>query len=97
MFIFGFLAFALARTLGWLPDLHFSSPTFFSAPAADPHLADWLQKISTWCIIISMAGVGLETRFHAMKQTGAKPFMAALIGALVIAVMVFVLITVLHL
>jgi uncharacterized integral membrane protein (TIGR00698 family) len=97
MFVFGFLAFALARTLGWLPDLHFSDPKFFTVPAANPHLADWLQKLSTWCIIISMAGVGLETRFHAMKQTGAKPFMAASIGAVVIALMVFVLINVLHL
>lgn len=97
MFVFGFLAFALARTLGWLPVLHFSSPSFFAAPATDPSLADWLVKFSSWCIIISMAGVGLETRFHAMKQTGAKPFVAALIGVLVVASLVFVLIKALHL
>jgi uncharacterized integral membrane protein (TIGR00698 family) len=92
MFIFGFLAFALARTLGWLPVLHFLEPKFFAAPAQDPTLADWLVKFSSWCIIISMAGVGLETRFNAMKQTGAKPFVAALIGVLVVATMVLVLI-----
>jgi uncharacterized integral membrane protein (TIGR00698 family) len=92
MFVFGFLAFALARTLGWLPTLHFNAPTFFTKPAQDPTLADWLVKFSSWCIVISMAGVGLETRFHAMKQTGAKPFIAALIGVLVVATMVFVLI-----
>ncbi|MDB6058682.1 MAG: hypothetical protein JWO95_2526 [Verrucomicrobiales bacterium] len=92
MFIFGFLAFALAQTLGWLPTLHFNSPTFFNAPMQDPKLGEWLVKISSWCIIISMAGVGLETRFHAMKQTGPKPFVAALIGVLVVASLVFVLI-----
>ncbi|MGZ4974912.1 MAG: YeiH family protein [Limisphaerales bacterium] len=84
-FVFGFLAFALAHTLGWLPTLHFAGPTWFSAPKTDPDLAKLLVKVSTWCIIISMAGVGLETRFHAMKQTGAKPFIAALIGVLVVA------------
>jgi uncharacterized integral membrane protein (TIGR00698 family) len=92
MFVFGFLAFALAHTLGWLPTLHFSAPTFFAAPTQDPNMADWLVKISSWCIIISMAGVGLETRFHAMKQTGAKPFVAALIGVLVVASLVLILI-----
>ena len=88
MFVFGFLAFALAHTLGWLPELHFSAPSLFGTPAKDPKLADWLVKFSSWCIIISMAGVGLETRFHAMKQTGAKPFVAALIGVLVVASLV---------
>jgi uncharacterized membrane protein YadS len=88
MFVFGFLAFALARTLGWLPTLHWSSPAFFTAPTKDPGLGDLLVKFSTWCIIISMAGVGLETRFHAMKQTGAKPFVAALIGVLVVGTLV---------
>jgi uncharacterized integral membrane protein (TIGR00698 family) len=88
MFVFGFLAFALAHTLNWLPTLHFTSPQFFGAPASDPKLADVLVKFSTWCIIISMAGVGLETRFHAMKQTGLKPFIAALIGVLVVATLV---------
>jgi uncharacterized integral membrane protein (TIGR00698 family) len=88
MFVFGFLAFALAHTLGWLPQLHFSTPSFFKAPDTDPKLADWLVKFSSWCIIISMAGVGLETRFHAMRQTGAKPFVAALIGVLVVATLV---------
>ena len=31
MFVFGFLAFALARTLGWLPTLHFDAPKLLCA------------------------------------------------------------------
>jgi uncharacterized membrane protein YadS len=97
MFVFGFLALALAQTFGWLPELHFSSPRFFGVPAADPKLGDWLINLSSWCIITSMAGVGLETRFHAMKQTGPKPFVAALIGGVVVSVLVLILINILHL
>jgi uncharacterized membrane protein YadS len=39
-----------------------------------------------------MAGVGLETRFAALRRTGVKPFVASLLAALAIAVLLLVLI-----
>jgi len=93
MFVFGFLAMALLRTLGLLPDLHFVKSRVFEG--GNFPLAQSLDQISKYCIVISMTGVGLETRFAAMKQTGAKPFLASLLAAVVIAVMVLILIRVL--
>jgi uncharacterized membrane protein YadS len=45
---------------------------------------------------LSMAGVGLETKFKAMRQTGLRPFVAATISALVIALVILGLIEVFH-
>jgi uncharacterized integral membrane protein (TIGR00698 family) len=85
MFVLGFLAMALLRSLGWLPDMTFNKPAFFAASAAPVSLATLCDTVSKYCIVISMAGVGLETRFSAMKQTGWKPLIASLIAVLVIA------------
>jgi uncharacterized membrane protein YadS len=41
---------------------------------------------------MSMAGVGLETKLKAMKKTGLKPFLAATLSALIIAVVILGLI-----
>jgi len=60
-----------------------------------PHtfgLAAIAEQTSRFCIIISMAGVGLETRFAALRQTGVKPLGASLLAALAVAVLVLVLI-----
>jgi uncharacterized integral membrane protein (TIGR00698 family) len=50
------------------------------------------QVCSGFCIVMSMAGVGLETRFNAMKKTGLRPLLAATISALIIAVVILALI-----
>ena len=47
---------------------------------------------SNFFIVMSMAGVGLETKFSAMRQTGLRPFFAAAVSALVIASVVLGLI-----
>jgi len=46
--------------------------------------------------VMSMAGVGLETKFAAMRQTGWRPFVAAAASALIIATVVLGLIRLLH-
>jgi uncharacterized integral membrane protein (TIGR00698 family) len=92
MFVFGFLAFALLRSLHLLPELHFAASNFISEKNRIVDLPALCDKLSKYCIVISMAGVGLETRFSAMKQTGLKPFMASLVAALVITALIFFLI-----
>jgi uncharacterized integral membrane protein (TIGR00698 family) len=96
-FILGFLALALLNTLGFLPKLtmHLNGP-IFKAADHQVNLAGSLEQASKFLITISMAGVGLETKFSSMKQTGLKPFVASLIAALVIAVLILFLIQTLH-
>ena len=90
MFVVGFLAVALLNTSGLLPKLtfHIAEGGVLSSGDRDWNLAGSLEQISKVCIIISMAGVGLETKFAAMRQTGLKPFGASLIAVLVVAVMI---------
>jgi len=96
MFVFGFLAVAILRTLGLLPQLNFSGVAFFGGNHS-VNLAALLESISKYCIVISMAGVGLETKFSALKRTGVRPLIVSLIAAIVIAVLIFTLIRVLGL
>lgn len=86
-FVFGFLALALLRAKGWLPDISVHFPDQV-AGASDPQysLPDVAQKCSAFFITMSMAGVGLETKFKAMKQTGLRPLVAATISATAITV-----------
>ena len=93
MFVAGFLAMALLKTLGLLPDLtvHVAKGAL-NAGDHDLSLAGLAEQISKLCITISMAGVGMETKFAAMRQTGLKPFGASLIAVLVVAGLILALI-----
>ena len=95
MFVVGFLAMALLRTRGLLPDFTVQmARNPFNSALVERHLslAGISEQISKICITISMAGVGLETKFASMKQTGLKPFLASLIAVLILAVLILVLI-----
>lgn len=94
LFVLGFLGMALLRTIGLMPALTFDfpNPAFFSAGRHAVGLEKLFEEISKYCIIISMAGVGLETQFSSMKQTGMKPFIASLVTALLIGVLILALI-----
>ena len=93
MFVLGFLAMALLKTRGLLPDV-----TFHVAQGALNSgdyrfsLGSTAEQISKLCITISMAGVGMETKFASMRQTGLKPFGASLIAVLVVAALILALI-----
>jgi uncharacterized integral membrane protein (TIGR00698 family) len=96
-FVFGFLVLALLRTLGWLPDFtgHWSPDAVAVNPANLDFkfsMADLSQMGANFFIVMSMAGVGLETKFSAMKQTGLRPFFAAAASAIIIATVVLSLI-----
>lgn len=92
-FVLGFLGMALLKTMGLLPDLtvHVSKGVF-QAGNHDLSLGGLSEQISKICITISMAGVGLETKFASMKQTGLKPFAVSLAAVLVLASLILALI-----
>jgi uncharacterized integral membrane protein (TIGR00698 family) len=93
MFVLGFLGMALLKTCGLIPDVTFHGGTRLLNPGEHRYsLASLAETVSKFCIIISMAGVGLETRFSAMKQTGLKPLGAAFFAIVVIAGLILLLI-----
>ena len=94
----GFLAIALLRTLGWLPDLAVHLPNAAVGSAIDRKydVAQSAQWAANFFITMSMAGVGLETKFSDMKKTGFRPFFAGLATAIVIAISILGLIKLLH-
>ena len=97
--MFGFLALALLRTLGWLPDLTVHLPAAAGVGHVERDFSSsrpWRKLAPIFFIVMSMAGVGLETKFSAMRQTGWRPFFAAAVCALVIASVVLGLIELLH-
>ncbi|MGH7951910.1 MAG: YeiH family protein [Limisphaerales bacterium] len=93
-FVFGFLAMALLRTLGLLPDLtvHLPRVAWAGNVQTDFSTIAIAQKSATFCLVMSMAAVGLETKISALKRTGAKPFLAGLISSLIITVAILGLI-----
>lgn len=87
-FIFGFLALAFLRAQGWLPDIAVHFPNQIAAGQADKQfsLPEVAQSCSAFVVAMSMGGVGLETKFKALKQTGLRPLLAAAISAVAITV-----------
>jgi uncharacterized membrane protein YadS len=92
------LALALLQTLGWLPDLtvHLPHAAGVSHIERDYSVARAAQWGASFLITLSMAGVGLETKFADMRKTGWRPFFAGLVTALVIAVTILGLIKLRH-
>lgn len=94
-FVLGFLLLAFLQTKGWLPEVsvHFPGQDMAGGVAPKPYnLQAILLQCSTFFIVMSMAGVGLETKFTAMRKTGLRPLLAAAVSALIIAVVILVLI-----
>ncbi|MDE3113583.1 MAG: putative sulfate exporter family transporter [Chloroflexota bacterium] len=69
LFVLGFLALALLRTLGIIT----------------PALAGPIDYAATTLILIALAGVGLNTRVVQLRSIGATPFFAGLATASVLA------------
>jgi uncharacterized integral membrane protein (TIGR00698 family) len=93
-FVFGFLAMAMLRTLGWLPDLtvHLPSAAWAGDVRRNLDLGSLAHQGSTFFLGMSMAAVGLETKVAALKRTGPKPLLAGLISSVAIAVIILLLI-----
>jgi uncharacterized integral membrane protein (TIGR00698 family) len=88
-FIFGFLALAFLRAQGWLPDItvHFPNQVVAAGQVDKQfNLPDIAQSCSAFAVAMSMGGVGVETKFKALKQTGLRPLLAAAISAVAITV-----------
>jgi len=72
LFVVGFLFLALINTLGGVRAL---------SAATGTDVTQSLQHAAKFLILIALAGVGLSTRFEAMRKTGMKPFYVGLATA----------------
>lgn len=78
-FVLGFVAMALLNTLGVFP-----------APVVSA-----VNEVSSFLILMALAGVGLGTNLSQMRKTGLRPFYLGLFAASTVAVFSIVMITLL--
>ncbi len=88
LFVLGFLAMSVVRTVGDL-----GSPAFGVLPAADWHaLVGTIKRLAEVFLAVAMAGVGLGTSIAGMREIGLKPFGVGLAAALLVGVVSIALI-----
>jgi uncharacterized integral membrane protein (TIGR00698 family) len=80
LFVFGFVAMTLIRTLGDLG----SQPFGLLSTEAWERLIDTAGKVAGWCLVVAMASVGLGTSFVRLKSLGLKPLAVGLLAALLV-------------
>ncbi len=90
-FVLGFLAMALARSFGLLPEITLNWSHLPWAEAGSEISGDsshFFKIASGFLLAMSMAGVGLQTRLASFRGIGLRPVIAAAVASLVIAVVV---------
>jgi uncharacterized integral membrane protein (TIGR00698 family) len=80
MFVFGFLAMSLLRTLGDLGERPFG----VLSPEVWAQLISWATKTATLCLAVAMAAVGLGTSFTRLRGLGLRPLGVGLFAAAVV-------------
>jgi uncharacterized integral membrane protein (TIGR00698 family) len=86
LFVFGFVAMALLRTLGDLGARPFGG---LLSPESWSETIGALSSLSSWCLTIAMASVGLGTNLTRLRALGARPLVAGLGAALTVGAVSF--------
>ncbi|MDT5248792.1 MAG: hypothetical protein QOJ28_1426 [Mycobacterium sp.] len=69
-FVLGFLAVSAIATAGWLSKDQTAN----------------IANVSKWALLLTFAGVGLNTNFRELARSGWRPLVVAVIGLVVVAV-----------
>jgi uncharacterized integral membrane protein (TIGR00698 family) len=93
VFVLGFLALALLRTLGDLGDAPFGGAI---AAATWGQWLDGASAVSGWLLAIAMAAVGLGTDLRRIRRLGVRPLLVGLAAALAVGAVATVSIRVLE-
>jgi uncharacterized integral membrane protein (TIGR00698 family) len=80
LFIVGFLAMTLVRTIGDMS----AKPFGVLAPATWQSFLHTMDWASAWFLTVVMAAVGLSTGFAQLKRLGLRPFFVGLSAALLV-------------
>lgn len=86
LFVLGFVAMALLRTLGDLGDAPFAG---WLATGTWERWIATTQTASTWCLTVAMASVGLGTNLKRLRTLGLKPLGVGLAAAAVVGAVSF--------
>lgn len=89
-FVLGFLAIALLRTIGWVPDVtfHIAQSALWGAGSHDVSLVKVCDAASKFLIVTAMAAVGLETSVTSLRRTGMRPLLLGLTASVVISAVI---------
>jgi uncharacterized integral membrane protein (TIGR00698 family) len=93
LFVLGFVAMALVRTLGDLGEAPFGG--WMTPETWDRWIAS-TRTASTWCLTVAMASVGLGTNLKRLRRLGLKPLGVGLAAALVVGAVSFAMIELLR-
>lgn len=91
MFVFGFLAMSLLRTLGDIGE----QPFGLLSPEAWQATIGWATWTATLCLAVAMAAVGLGTSFTRLRGLGLRPLGVGLFAAVIVGCVSYVLVLVL--
>jgi uncharacterized integral membrane protein (TIGR00698 family) len=92
LFVVGFACMSALRTIGDLGDRPFGLLT----PEQWHAFLDVSKHVSTYCLGIAMAGVGLGTSIKGLKAMGLKPLGLGLVSALIVGIISTLLIKTLY-
>ena len=88
IFVFGFLAMSLLRTIGDLGDRPFG--------VLEPHvwttMIGWTTSTATLCLAVAMSAVGLGTSFTRLRGLGLRPLGVGLFAAAIVGVVSYALV-----
>ena len=84
LFVFGFVAMALLRTLG-----DWGAAPFGGLLSREQweRTTEFLSWLSSWCLVVAMASVGLATNLDRLRRLGVKPLAAGLAAAVAVGLM----------
>ncbi|HSQ69343.1 MAG TPA: putative sulfate exporter family transporter [Steroidobacteraceae bacterium] len=89
LFVLGFAAMSLLRTVGDLGDRPFG----FLEPGQWQTFIKAGKEAAGYCLAIAMAGVGLGTSIKGLRSIGLKPLMLGLASALIVGIISVTLVT----
>jgi uncharacterized integral membrane protein (TIGR00698 family) len=92
LFIVGFAAMSLLRTIGDLGDRPFG----VLDPAQWKSIVGVVKQVATYCLAIAMAAVGLGTSIKGLRAIGLKPLGVGLFSALLVGAVSWTLVSLLY-
>jgi uncharacterized integral membrane protein (TIGR00698 family) len=88
LFLFGFLALALIRSIG--------DGTGIVPAAQWKWLVQNVNELGKFLVLVAMGGIGLNTRLANMRRIGPRPFLVGLVASILLAIISLSLISALH-
>lgn len=95
LFVVGFLAFAVLRSIGDA-GLNGGGRAFgLMNPSVWTRVVAGIKEWAGYLLVVALAGVGLNTHFRRLSQLGIKPFVVGFAAALLVGAISYAIVTVL--